>query len=167
MQIKRLAMYEFNKPKIACNKCRDNKTNVQFNVIGRLEKLIQSEFKGNIPQSKSSTNFLHTQTQTTEQAEKNYKHLQTKRKYYIFGDINTCSVLMPKLDAVQLRFYLDVFLVVVGHIYDCVFYEKFYCWLFRSCWLFRGSVIWVTLIQNKYSNEKPHGCIMYEQKYHV
>lgn len=104
MQIKRLAMYEFNKPKKACNKCRDDKTNVQFNVIGRLEKLIQFEFKGNIPQSRSSTNFLYTQTQTTE---------QTKRKYYIFGYINTCSILMPNLDAVQLRFYLDVFSAVV------------------------------------------------------
>lgn len=69
MQIKRLAMYEFNKPKIACNKCRDNKTNVQFNVIGRLEKLIQSEFKGNIPQSRSSTNFF-AHTRTTEQTKK-------------------------------------------------------------------------------------------------
>lgn len=48
---------------------------------------------------------------------------------------------------------LAFFLVVVGHVYDCVFYEKF------SCWLFRGSVIWVTLIQNKYSNEKPHGYV--------
>lgn len=113
MQIKRLAMYEFNKPKKACNKCRDDKTNVQFNVIGRLEKLIQFEFKGNIPQSRSSTNFLYTQTQTTEQIKKKYKHLQTKRKYYIFGYINTCSILMPNLDAVQLRLYLDVFSAVV------------------------------------------------------
>lgn len=74
MQIKRLAMYEFNKPKIACNKCRDNKTNVQFNVIGRLEKLIQSEFKGNIPQSRSSTNFF-AHTDTNNRANK--KKLQT------------------------------------------------------------------------------------------
>lgn len=130
MQIKRLAMYEFNKPKIACNKCRDNKTNVQFTVIGRLEKPRLGKNSYNSNSKKTFHKVDHQQTFCTHRhkqqskLKKKYKHLQTKRKYNMFGYINTYSVLMPNLDAVQLRFYLGVFFWLLLVIYMIVFSMK-------------------------------------------